>query len=92
MLTRISAGISMSCTVKSTREAEFQEQWEVNCLIFFIPQMKVADLKRELKSRGLTTSGNKNELIERLQVSTHKLQIHSTKIVYADLHTCSWLL
>lgn len=25
------------------------------------------DLKRELKARGLTTSGNKNELVERLQ-------------------------
>lgn len=31
--------------------------------------MKVADLKRELKARGLTTSGNKNELIERLQLA-----------------------
>ena len=31
--------------------------------------MKVADLKKELKSRGLTTSGNKTELVERLQLS-----------------------
>ncbi|XP_075211371.1 uncharacterized protein LOC142318786 [Lycorma delicatula] len=30
-------------------------------------KMKVADLRRELKSRGLSTVGNKNELIERLQ-------------------------
>ena len=32
-------------------------------------KMKVADLKRELKSRGLTTTGNKNELLERLQLA-----------------------
>lgn len=32
--------------------------------------MKVTELKRELKARGLTTSGNKNELIERLQLAT----------------------
>lgn len=27
------------------------------------------DLKKELKSRGLSTSGNKNELVERLQIA-----------------------
>ncbi|XP_076360985.1 uncharacterized protein LOC143252549 isoform X2 [Tachypleus tridentatus] len=33
--------------------------------------LKVADLKKELKSRGLTATGNKNELIERLQKAIH---------------------
>ncbi|KAK7085022.1 hypothetical protein SK128_026539 [Halocaridina rubra] len=32
-----------------------------------IAKMKVADLKRELKARGLPVTGNKNELVERLQ-------------------------
>jgi len=31
--------------------------------------MKVADLKAALKARGLTTSGNKAELVERLQLA-----------------------
>lgn len=29
--------------------------------------IQVADLKRELKIRGLNVTGNKNELVERLQ-------------------------
>ncbi|XP_047484261.1 SAP domain-containing ribonucleoprotein-like isoform X1 [Penaeus chinensis] len=32
-----------------------------------ISKMKVADLKKELKARGLPVTGNKNELVERLQ-------------------------
>lgn len=32
-----------------------------------ISKMKVADLKKELKNRGLSTLGNKNELVDRLQ-------------------------
>ncbi|XP_053695448.1 uncharacterized protein LOC128742973 isoform X2 [Sabethes cyaneus] len=34
-----------------------------------ISKMKVADLKKELKNRGLSTLGNKNELIDRLQTA-----------------------
>ncbi|XP_064456116.1 SAP domain-containing ribonucleoprotein-like isoform X2 [Ornithodoros turicata] len=34
-----------------------------------IRNMKVADLKRELKARGLSTTGNKNELAERLEAA-----------------------
>lgn len=37
--------------------------------IYFIIQ--VADLKVELKQRGLPTTGNKNELVERLQLAIH---------------------
>ncbi|XP_071542580.1 SAP domain-containing ribonucleoprotein isoform X1 [Panulirus ornatus] len=32
-----------------------------------LSKMKVADLKKELKARGLSVTGNKNELVERLQ-------------------------
>lgn len=32
-------------------------------------QIKVADLKRELKNRGKSTAGNKTELTERLQAA-----------------------
>ncbi len=38
-------------------------------ILFQIPYLKVPDLKRELKIRGLTVSGKKEELIERLQVN-----------------------
>lgn len=34
-----------------------------------ISKLKVPDLKKELKNRGLTTTGNKNELVERLQAA-----------------------
>ncbi|CAH1368749.1 unnamed protein product [Tenebrio molitor] len=34
-----------------------------------ISKLKVPDLKRELKSRGLNATGNKNELVERLQAA-----------------------
>ncbi|XP_060517734.1 SAP domain-containing ribonucleoprotein [Cylas formicarius] len=34
-----------------------------------ISKLKVPDLKKELKNRGLSTTGNKNELVERLQAS-----------------------
>ncbi|CAG5103635.1 Similar to Sarnp: SAP domain-containing ribonucleoprotein (Mus musculus) [Cotesia congregata] len=36
-----------------------------------LSKMKVADLKVELKQRGLPTTGNKNELVERLQLAIH---------------------
>jgi len=37
----------------------------MNCCINF----QVADLKKELKGRGLSAVGNKTELVERLQLS-----------------------
>ncbi|KAM7288724.1 hypothetical protein ISCGN_028910 [Ixodes scapularis] len=42
-------------------------------IIIKMATMKVLDLKRELKARGLSTSGNKNELLERLQATTEAL-------------------
>ncbi|XP_017760013.1 PREDICTED: SAP domain-containing ribonucleoprotein isoform X2 [Eufriesea mexicana] len=36
-----------------------------------LSKMKVADLKIELKQRGLLTTGSKNELVERLQLAIH---------------------
>lgn len=36
-----------------------------------LSKMKVADLRTELKQRGLSTTGNKNELVERLQLAIH---------------------
>ncbi|XP_011156505.1 SAP domain-containing ribonucleoprotein isoform X1 [Solenopsis invicta] len=36
-----------------------------------LSKMKVADLRAELKQRGLPATGNKNELVERLQLAIH---------------------
>lgn len=36
-----------------------------------LSKMKVADLRLELKQRGLPTTGNKTELVERLQLAIH---------------------
>ncbi|XP_043288614.1 SAP domain-containing ribonucleoprotein [Venturia canescens] len=36
-----------------------------------LSKMKVADLRNELKQRGLPCTGNKNELVERLQLALH---------------------
>ncbi|KAH0953031.1 hypothetical protein HN011_000905 [Eciton burchellii] len=36
-----------------------------------LSKMKVTDLRAELKQRGLPTAGNKNELVERLQLAIH---------------------
>ncbi|KAK0081159.1 hypothetical protein PV325_012685 [Microctonus aethiopoides] len=36
-----------------------------------LSKMKVTDLRAELKQRGLLTAGNKNELVERLQLAIH---------------------
>lgn len=36
-----------------------------------LSKMKVADLRAELKQRGLPSTGNKNELVERLQLAMH---------------------
>ncbi|XP_063241649.1 SAP domain-containing ribonucleoprotein [Bacillus rossius redtenbacheri] len=36
--------------------------------------MKVADLKRELKARGLSTAGNKTDLLERLQLAQQGIE------------------
>lgn len=33
-------------------------------------KMKVADLKQELKARGLSAVGSKNELLQQLQAAT----------------------
>ena len=46
--------------------------------------MKVADLKRELKARGLTTSGNKTDLIARLQVGKFK-QMRRILFIYINV-------
>ncbi|XP_020295015.1 SAP domain-containing ribonucleoprotein isoform X2 [Pseudomyrmex gracilis] len=37
-----------------------------------LSKMKVTDLRAELKQRGLPTTGNKNELVERLQLAIHE--------------------
>lgn len=40
------------------------------------PFLQVADLRRELKLKGLNTVGNKNELLERLQAALIGKIIH----------------
>ena len=40
---------------------------QINDKLVDIADLKVADLKVELKKRGVTTSGNKHELYERLK-------------------------
>lgn len=52
-----------------------------------VSKMKVADLKRELKLRGLQTTGNKNELQERLQnaLIDGDLSLEDTAISGEDL-------
>jgi len=42
-------------------------------IVFILIRKKVVDLKRELKSRGLSVTGNKDELVERLKTYTQNL-------------------
>lgn len=60
----------------------------IRTVVFF----QVADLRIELKQRGLSTTGNKNELVERLQLAIHGGTIftlfqflHSTRISCANV-------
>lgn len=47
------------------------------------------DLKKELKNRGLSTSGNKNDLVERLQAalnaSSEENPVNSTDSIIDDI-------
>jgi len=47
----------------------FSVIFSLNPLYYCVFQ--VADLRVELKQRGLSTTGNKNELVERLQLAIH---------------------
>jgi hypothetical protein len=58
-----------------------------SCLNFLIAikcyfNFQVADLKKELKCRGLSAVGNKTELVERLQLS-----LQGGKLLYCSEHT-----
>lgn len=49
---------------------------------------QVPDLKKELKNRGLSTSGNKNDLVERLQAALHASEenpVNSTDSIIDDI-------
>lgn len=50
---------------------------------------QVPDLKKELKNRGLSTSGNKNDLVERLQAaltaSSEENPVNSTDSIIDDI-------
>ncbi|XP_050309666.1 SAP domain-containing ribonucleoprotein [Anthonomus grandis grandis] len=54
-----------------------EENGESGTSTLDISKLKVPDLKKELKSRGLSTTGNKNDLVERLQTALKSSDIIS---------------